>query len=57
MTQPNIESPADPRHPDAPFIQRELDRDRRYEWVLVPKAIIALAFVAVLVVVRQLFFV
>jgi hypothetical protein len=57
MTQPNTESPVDPRHPDAVFIQRELDRDRRHEWVLVPKAIIALAVVAVLVVIRQLFFV
>jgi hypothetical protein len=49
--------PVDPRHPDAAFIQRELDRDRKHEWVLVPKAIIALAVVAVLVVIRQLFFV
>ena len=47
----------DPRHPDAAFMQRELDRDRRHEHVLVAKAIIAIAFVAVLVVIRQLFFV
>jgi len=47
----------DPRHPDDAFIQRELDRDRKHEWVLIPKAIIALAIVAALVVVRQLFFV
>jgi hypothetical protein len=49
--------PADPRHPDAEFIQRELDRDRKREWFLVPKTIIALAIVAALVVIRQLFFV
>ena len=50
-------SDIDPRHPSAEFIQAELDRDRRHEWVLVPKAIIAIAVVAVLVVIRQLFFV
>jgi hypothetical protein len=50
-------SQADRKHPDAAFIQRELDADRKHEWVLVPKAIIALAVVAVLVVIRQLFFV
>jgi hypothetical protein len=49
--------PVDPRHPDDAFIQRELDRDRKHEWVLVPKALIALAVVAVLVVIRQLYFV
>jgi hypothetical protein len=49
--------PVDPRHPDDAFIQRELDLDRRREWLLVPKAFIALAVVAVLVVIRQLFFV
>jgi hypothetical protein len=50
-------SQADPRHPDDAFIQRELDADRKHEWVLVPKAIIALVVVAVLVIIRQLFFV
>jgi hypothetical protein len=47
----------DPQHPDDAFIQRELDRDRKREWYLIPKAFIALAIVAVLVVIRQLFFV
>jgi hypothetical protein len=47
----------DPRHPDYDFIQRELDHDRRHERVLIPVAIIALAVVGVLVVIRQLFFV
>lgn len=50
-------SDIDPRHPSAELIQRELDRDRKHEWVLIPKAIIAVAVVAVLVVIRQLFFV
>jgi hypothetical protein len=50
-------SDVDPQHPSAEFIQRELDRDRKHEWVLVPKALFALAVVAVLVVIRQLFFV
>ena len=47
---------ADPRHPDAAFIQRELDLDRKREWYLIPKAIFALLIVAVLVLVRQLYF-
>ncbi len=46
----------DPRHPDAAFIQRELDRDRKREWLLLPKTVVALAVVAVLVVIRQLWF-
>jgi hypothetical protein len=47
----------DPRHPDLAFIQRELDRDRKHEHVLIPVAIVAVLVVAVLVVIRQLFFV
>ncbi len=50
-------SQTDPRHPDAAFLQAEIDADRKHEWVLVPKAIIALAVVAVIVVIRQVFFV
>ena len=50
-------TPVDPTIPNAAVIQNELDRDRRHERVLIPKAIVALAFVAVLVVIRQLFFV
>jgi hypothetical protein len=49
--------PADPLHPDAEFMQRELDRDRSHERVLVPKALLALVLVAVLVAIRQVFFV
>ena len=50
-------SQSDPRYPDDAFLQAEIDRDRKHEWVLVPKAIIALAVVGVLVLIRQLFFV
>jgi hypothetical protein len=58
MTGANGEpTPMDPTIPNAAVIQDELDRDRRHEFVLIPKAIIALAIVAVLVVIRQLFFV
>lgn len=48
---------SDIRDPGDAFIQAEIDANRRYEWLLVPKALIALAIVGVLVVVRQLFFV
>ena len=47
----------DIRNPGDAFIQAEIDSNRRYEWLLIPKAIIALGVVAVLVVIRQLFFV
>ncbi len=36
--------------------QREIDADRRHERVLIPKAIFAFAIVAVLVIIRQVFF-
>lgn len=36
--------------------QREIDRDRRHERVLIPKTLLAFAVVAVLVVIRQVFF-
>jgi hypothetical protein len=47
----------DPLHPSDDFLQAEIDSDLRHERVLIPKTIIALAFVGVLVVIRQLFFV
>lgn len=47
----------DIRNPGDAFIQAELDANRRHEWLLVPKAIIAFAVVGALVVIRQLFFV
>jgi hypothetical protein len=56
MPAGDAEVPLDPRNPGDEYIQRELDDDRRGEWKLLPKTAIALVFVAVLVVVRQLCF-
>jgi hypothetical protein len=47
----------DPQHPDLAYIQRELDRDRRRERLLIPVAVVAVLVVGVLVLIRQLFFV
>lgn len=47
----------DIRNPGDAFIQAELDANRRHEWMLIPKALVAFAIVAALVVVRQMFFV
>jgi len=47
----------DIRDPGDAFIQAEIDSNRRYEYTLIPKAIIAFAVVAALITVRQLFFV
>lgn len=47
----------DIRNPGDAFIQAEIDSNRRYEYSLIPKAIIAFAVVAALIIVRQLFFV
>ncbi len=38
------------------FLQREINQNRRAEWLLVPKALLALGLVAGLVFVRQVFF-
>jgi hypothetical protein len=58
MTDSNIgETPIDPRRRELIAIQNEIDADRKHEWVLIPKALLALVAVAVLVVIRQLFFV
>ncbi len=38
------------------FLQREIDQNRRRELLLIPKALLALALVAGLVVVRQVVF-
>ena len=48
--------PEDPRNPGAEFLQREIDANRKSERWLVVKAAIAIAFVGVLVVIRQVFF-
>ncbi|GHD48818.1 hypothetical protein [Mycetocola manganoxydans] len=46
----------DPRHPGDAFLQAEIDENRAGERALVPKTVIAIAFVVLLVVVRELFF-
>jgi hypothetical protein len=38
------------------FLQRDIDHNRRAEWLVVLKAVIALALVAGLVVIRQVYF-
>lgn len=48
--------PADPRNPGDEFLQREIDDNRRSEYWLIPKAVLALAVVAALVVIREVFF-
>ena len=50
------EAPADPRNPGHEFLQREIDDNRRSEFWLIPKAVLALAVVAVLIVIREVFF-
>lgn len=50
-------APADPRNPGDAFLQDEIDRNRAGEWILLVKAGIALAFVVILVIVREVFFV
>ncbi len=48
---------ADTRHPTEEFLAEELEADRLGERALIWKAVIALGLCAVLVVIRQLFFV
>lgn len=38
-------------------LQREIDRDRRAERLMIPYALLAVAVIAVIVVVREVFFV
>jgi hypothetical protein len=49
--------PVDPKDPGNAFIWSEIRSDRRGERILFPKALVALAFIAVIVIVRQAFFV
>ena len=48
--------PTDPRNPGDEFLQWEIDENRRSEFWLIPKTILALAVVAMLVVIREVFF-
>jgi hypothetical protein len=47
----------DVKDPGDAFIQAELDSNRRYEWLLIPKALVGFGIVAILIVIRQVFFV
>lgn len=51
-----IVEPIDLRRPGVVFLQQELDANRRSERWIVLKAVVAIALVAVLVVVREVFF-
>jgi hypothetical protein len=44
------------RHPGEAFLRQEIEEDRKAEHILVLRGLIALALVAVLIVVRQVFF-
>ncbi|MEQ1736978.1 MAG: hypothetical protein ABL886_11325 [Rhodoglobus sp.] len=50
------EVPVDRRNPSALFIEQEIEADRRREQWLWLKAVVALALVGALIVVRQVFF-
>ncbi|MCU1513830.1 MAG: hypothetical protein JWO10_920 [Microbacteriaceae bacterium] len=45
-----------PRNPGDRYLAAEIERDRKAERRLIPKALLSLAMVAVLVVIRQVFF-
>lgn len=47
---------ADIRNPGDGFLQAEIDSNRRFEWLLPLKGLIALGVVLVLVVIRKLYF-
>ncbi len=49
-------APYDPRDPGDSYLQQEIDENRRHERWLVPKALLAIAVVAVLVIIRQVYF-
>lgn len=49
--------PVDRRNPGDEYLSREIEQNRRAEFWLIPKAVLALAIVAALVVIRQVYFV
>lgn len=52
----NDPTPVDPRNRGDAFLQDEIDRNRAGEWILVPKAALAFAFVAALIALHEVFF-
>jgi hypothetical protein len=49
--------PISAQHPGDAFLRQEIEEDRKAERILILRGLIALALVAVLIVVRQVFFV
>ena len=47
---------ADRRDPGNEFLQREIDANRKFEKVLIPKAVLGLVIVGVLVAIRVIWF-
>jgi hypothetical protein len=47
---------ADRRDPGDEFLQREIDDNRKFEFLLIPKALVGLLVVAILVAVRVIWF-
>jgi hypothetical protein len=44
------------RDPGNDYLQQEIDDSRKFEWLLVPKALLALLFVGILVAIRLIWF-
>ena len=51
-----LEAIADIRNPGDAYVQAEIDSNRRFEWLLPLKALLALAFVLALVAIRIVYF-
>lgn len=52
----NLVAVADMRNPGDAYVQAEIDSNRRFEWLLPLKALLALVVVAALVAIRIVFF-
>jgi hypothetical protein len=53
---PHAQVVVDQRNPGRAFLQAEIDANRRFEWLLPLKALLALVVVLVFVVIRRLYF-
>lgn len=49
-------TPVDPRNRGDAFLQDELERNRAGEWILIPKTVLAFAFVAAFIALHEVFF-
>lgn len=52
-----VHAVADIRNPGDAYIQAEIDSNRRFEWLLIPKALVGFGIVGIFIVIRQVFFV